>query len=143
MTLCVSEIFNDTKPRAVGLRQLSFLSSVQENLCNDNSLENHSRVTRVNVLSQFHVLPSYLSAISTVVFSPTAGPNLLTPDGQEAELAYATMTARVRTVHSKLTCNGYPAFLPCDAMHSAAIADMRCPSVCLSVCHVRELRQNE
>ena len=31
--------------------------------------------------------------------------------------------------------------LPCDAMHSAAIAVMRCPSVCLSVCHVRELRQ--
>ena len=30
-------------------------------------------------------------------------------------------------------------FLPCDAMHSAAIAGMRC----LSVCHVRELRQNE
>jgi len=30
-------------------------------------------------------------------------------------------------------------FLPCDAMHSAAIAGMRCPSVC----HVRELRQNE
>ena len=26
---------------------------------------------------------------------------------------------------------------------SAAIAVMRCPSVCLSVCHVRELRQNE
>jgi len=24
-------------------------------------------------------------------------------------------------------------FLPCDAMHSVAIAGMRCPSVCLSV----------
>ena len=34
-------------------------------------------------------------------------------------------------------------FLPCDAMHSAAIAGMQCPSVCLSVCHVRELRQNK
>jgi len=29
-------------------------------------------------------------------------------------------------------------------MHSAAIAGMRCPpSVCPSVCHVRELRQND
>ena len=34
-------------------------------------------------------------------------------------------------------------FLPCDAMHSAAVAGMQCPSVCLSVCHVRELRQND
>jgi len=33
----------------------------------------------------------------------------------------------------------------CHAMLciSAAIAVMRCPSVCPSVCHVRELRQNE
>ena len=34
-------------------------------------------------------------------------------------------------------------FLPCDAMHSAVIAGMRCLSVRPSVCHVRELRQNE
>ena len=36
-------------------------------------------------------------------------------------------------------------FLPRDAMHnlSAAYAVMRCLSVCLCICHVRELRQNE
>ena len=28
----------------------------------------------------------------------------------------------------------YYSFLPCDAMHSAAIAVIRCPSVRLSVC---------
>jgi len=27
-------------------------------------------------------------------------------------------------------------FLPCDAMHNAAIAGMRCPSVCPYACHV-------
>ena len=34
-------------------------------------------------------------------------------------------------------------FLPRDAMHKRGYAVMRCLSVCLSVCHVRELRQNK
>ena len=35
-------------------------------------------------------------------------------------------------------------FLPRDAMHKRGLyAVMRCLSVCLCVCHVRELRQNE
>ena len=38
--------------------------------------------------------------------------------------------------------SGTKDFLPCD-MHSAAIAVTRCLSVCLSVYHVREMRQNE
>ena len=34
-------------------------------------------------------------------------------------------------------------FLPCDAMHSAAIASMRCPSVCLSVTFVSFAKTNK